>query len=361
MIPLLYSVAARLAPPACRAALAYALARASRRARSGMRTRRGGRPCARTWRGSRPRSRRARAPRWRGRMFANFAESLVDSWRAERGGAAQRRRSTIEGDERLRAAVARGRRRAPVERAPRQLGARGRRSSRVAGFAVRALARPQPTRALERWFARRRPRPAYTSSARCPGATKRGACCARTGSSRSWATGASSDGGRAVPFFGRLARLPAAPLALARRTGAARRARLRRAHGPRALPRAPRARARRRTGDGALRRARARHSSATWAPIPTSGSCSSACGTSRSRDRVTTRPPVSFLAVLVPAYNAARRAAARARAPRARPPAGADAGDRRRLDRRHRPTSARAQRRATSSRTPAIAARAPAS
>src|SRR5258708_5092807 len=106
MIPLLYSFASRLARR-LPAALAYALARAVGRA---------------FWHARAPRREAVLAnlarvvptlpPREREtlarRLFANFAEALVDSWRAERAGAGHAPTVEIEGDQGLRAAARSG-------------------------------------------------------------------------------------------------------------------------------------------------------------------------------------------------------------------------------------------------------------
>jgi len=152
------------------------------------------------------------------RMFRTFAESLVDTWRdAAPDGEGT---ITIEGVELLQDAIAAGH---GVLLWSAHLGnwelaagalARG-------GFEVSALARAHANPGVEEFFDARRRKAGVHVVARCPGARearrvlRAHGLLALLGDRRFGALG------RAVPFFGRPARLPAAPLALARRTGAA--------------------------------------------------------------------------------------------------------------------------------------------
>jgi len=217
MIPLLYSFASRLARH-LPAALAYALARAVARAfwhASAARREAVLANLARVVPTLPPREREALARR----LFANFAEALVDSWRAERAGAGQAPTVEIEGDEGLRAAVRSG---DGVLLWSAHLGnwelAAGELARR--GYAVSAIARPHEDEGLERWFARRRAAAGVRVVARCPGAIEARRVLRRHGLLALLGDRRFEGQGRAVPFFGRPARLPAAPLALARRTGA---------------------------------------------------------------------------------------------------------------------------------------------
>jgi hypothetical protein len=107
-------------------------------------------------------------------------------------------------------------------------------------------------------------------------------------------------GGRAVPFFGTPARLPAAPIAPrpTHRRGA--RAGLRRAHRAGALPRAGRAAGEH--DEGPLEALAAVLERYVRAPSRAVVRVRARVG----RERMTTRAPVSRAVVLVPAYNAAR-------------------------------------------------------
>jgi KDO2-lipid IV(A) lauroyltransferase len=150
------------------------------------------------------------------RMFENFAESLVDGYRAR---ANARPRVVIEGDEGLRAAIAGGE---GVLLWSAHLGNWELAAAELArrGFDVSAIARPQTVPALERWFARRRRATGVRVVARCPLAIEARRVLRRHGLLALLGDRRFGGQGRAVPLFGLPARLPAAPLALARRTGA---------------------------------------------------------------------------------------------------------------------------------------------
>ena len=160
-----------------------------------------------------PRERRTLAQK----LYANFAEALVDSWRAQAPAGAPR--IEIDGDERLRAAVAEG---AGVllwsahlgnwELAARELARRG--------YDIAAIARPQPDSAAEARLDRERARSGVRVVARCPLAIEARRVLRRHGLLALLGDRRFEGRGRAVPLFGLPARLPAAPLALARRTGA---------------------------------------------------------------------------------------------------------------------------------------------
>ena len=152
------------------------------------------------------------------RMFMTFAESMVDAGRAlgNQGAAAV----TIEGADRLRAALDAGHgvllwsaHFGNWELAAAAL-ARG-------GFEVSALARAHRDPGLERFFDATRRAAGVRVVARCPGAREARRVLRGHGLLALLGDRRFGVGGRAVPFFGLPARLPAAPLALARRTGAA--------------------------------------------------------------------------------------------------------------------------------------------
>jgi KDO2-lipid IV(A) lauroyltransferase len=218
MTPTVYDPAAcfaRLLP----SALAYALARAFARA---------------FWWASRARRRAVRAnlervlpsasarerERVARRTFEAFAESLVDSWREGRACEARRDLVTIDGEEHVRDALARGRGvlvwSAHVgnwELAGRALARRG--------YDVAAIARPHVSHAVERWFERARADAGVRVVARCPGAREARRVLRERGLLALLGDRRFGTGGRDVALFGRIARLPAAPIALAARTGAA--------------------------------------------------------------------------------------------------------------------------------------------
>ncbi len=152
------------------------------------------------------------------RMFANFAESLVDAWRgAAPGGDGA---VTIEGVERLHEAVAAGQ---GVLLWSAHLGNWELAAAALArgGFEVSALARAHANPGVERFFDARRRADGVRVVARCPGAREARRVLRARGLLALLGDRCFGGGGRSVPFFGRPARLPAAPLALARRTGAA--------------------------------------------------------------------------------------------------------------------------------------------
>jgi lauroyl/myristoyl acyltransferase len=160
-----------------------------------------------------PRARRALARK----LYANFAEALVDSWRA--GSPAGAPRIVVDGDESLRAAVAAGdgvllwsAHLGNWELAARELARRG--------YDIAAIARPQPDAQAERRIERDRARAGVRVVAGCPLAMEARRVLRRHGLLALLGDRRFEGQGRAVPFFGRPARLPAAPLALARRTGA---------------------------------------------------------------------------------------------------------------------------------------------
>jgi lauroyl/myristoyl acyltransferase len=149
------------------------------------------------------------------RMFRTFAESVVDAWRA--GDAS---RVTIEGGERLRAALDEGH---GVLLWSAHLGNWELAAAALArgGFDVAALAKAHANPGVERFFDSRRRAAGVRVVARCPGAREARRVLRARGLLALLGDRRFGVGGRAVTFFGRTAFLPAAPLALARRTGAA--------------------------------------------------------------------------------------------------------------------------------------------
>ncbi len=148
-------------------------------------------------------------------MFATFSESVVDAWRA-----ADASGVTIEGGERLRAALDAGH---GVLLWSAHLGNWELAAAALAqgGFDVAALARAHDDPGVESFFDARRRKAGVRVVARCPGAREARRVLRGRGLLALLGDRRFGAGGRAVPFFGRPARLPAAPLALARRTGAA--------------------------------------------------------------------------------------------------------------------------------------------
>ena len=149
------------------------------------------------------------------KMFATFAESVVDAWRA--GDAST---VTIEGGERLQAALDAGH---GVLLWSAHLGNWELAAAALArgGFDVSALARAHADPGVERFFDARRRAAGVHVVARCPGAREARRVLRGRGLLALLGDRRFGAGGRSVTFFGRPARLPAAPLALARRTGAA--------------------------------------------------------------------------------------------------------------------------------------------
>ena len=156
-----------------------------------------------------PREREALARR----MFATFAESLVDALRATG-------RVTIEGGELLRDALAEGH---GVLLWSAHLGNWELAAAALAGTGldVAALARAHDDREVEKFFDARRRKAGVRVVARCPGAREARRVLRSRGLLALLGDRRFGVGGRAVTFFGLPARLPAAPVALAQRTGAA--------------------------------------------------------------------------------------------------------------------------------------------
>ena len=147
------------------------------------------------------------------RMFATFAESAVDALRAPG-------QVIIEGGDRLRAALAEGH---GVLLWSAHLGNWELAAAALAGegLDVAALARAHDDQDVERFFEQRRRAAGVRVVARCPGAREARRVLRSQGLLALLGDRRFGKGGREVPFFGRPARLPAAPVALARRTGAA--------------------------------------------------------------------------------------------------------------------------------------------
>ncbi|MEO6461882.1 MAG: lysophospholipid acyltransferase family protein [Candidatus Eisenbacteria bacterium] len=144
--------------------------------------------------------------------YVAFAESLVDAWRDAPASVA------IEGEERLRSALASGR---GVVLWSAHLGNWELAAAALsrAGFPVAALARPHADPATDRFFAERRAAAGVHVVGRCPGARGARSVLRARGLLALLGDRRFEGRGRPVPFFGRPAWLPAAPLALARRTG----------------------------------------------------------------------------------------------------------------------------------------------
>lgn len=153
--------------------------------------------------------------------YVAFAESLVDTWRdagdPERASAA----CAIEGADALRAALARGR---GVVLWSAHFGNWELAAAALAraGFEVSALARPEGGRGAGGGgvLVERRATAGVRVVGRCPAARGARSVLRARGLLALLGDRRFGGHGRAVPFFGRPARLPAAPLALARRTGA---------------------------------------------------------------------------------------------------------------------------------------------
>jgi KDO2-lipid IV(A) lauroyltransferase len=151
--------------------------------------------------------------------YLAFAESLVDAWRdagdPDRASAA----CAIEGAEGLRAALATGR---GVVLWSAHLGNWELAAAALAraGFAVSALARAHAGAGADGFFLERRAAAGVRVVGRCPGARGARSVLRARGLLALLGDRRFEGRGRAVPLFGRPARLPAAPLALARRTGA---------------------------------------------------------------------------------------------------------------------------------------------
>jgi lauroyl/myristoyl acyltransferase len=146
--------------------------------------------------------------------YVAFAESLVDAWREEPAVAV-----AIDGAERLRAALATGK---GVVLWSAHLGNWELAAAALAraGFPVTALARPHADKAAARFFAGRRAAAGVRVVGRCPGARGARSVLRARGLLALLGDRRFEGEGRPVALFGRPARLPAAPLALARRTGA---------------------------------------------------------------------------------------------------------------------------------------------
>jgi len=145
-------------------------------------------------------------------MFATFAESVVDAWRTGE--------VTIEGGERLADALAQGH---GVLLWSAHLGNWELAAEALArsGLDVSALARGHRDKELEHYLDERRRKAGVRIVGRCPGGREARRVLRAHGLLALLGDRRFGAGGRAVPFFGTLARLPAAPIALARRTGAA--------------------------------------------------------------------------------------------------------------------------------------------
>ena len=146
--------------------------------------------------------------------YVAFAESLVDAWREEPAVAV-----AIEGEERLRDALATGR---GVVLWSAHCGNWELAAAALAraGFPVAALARPHADPATARFFAERRRAAGVNVVGGCPGARGARSVLRARGLLALLGDRRFEGRGHAVSLFGRTARLPAAPLALARRTGA---------------------------------------------------------------------------------------------------------------------------------------------
>jgi len=146
------------------------------------------------------------------RMFATFAESVVDAWRTGE--------VTIEGGERLTDALAEGH---GVLLWSAHLGNWELAAEALArsGLDVSALARAHTDKDLEHYMDDRRRAAGVRIVGRCPLGREARRVLRAHGLLALLGDRRFGVGGRAVPFFGTLARLPAAPIALARRTGAA--------------------------------------------------------------------------------------------------------------------------------------------
>ena len=144
-------------------------------------------------------------------MFATFAESMVDAWRTGE--------VTIEGGERLTDALAEGH---GVLLWSAHLGNWELAAAALArsGLDVAALARAHADPGVERYFDARRRAAGVRVVGRCPQGREARRVLRAHGLLALLGDRRFGVGGRAVPFFGTPARLPAAPIALARRTGA---------------------------------------------------------------------------------------------------------------------------------------------
>jgi len=152
--------------------------------------------------------------------FDRFAESLVDAFRLAGNPDGARAAITIEGADLLRAALAGGQ---GVLLWSAHLGNWELAAAALAreGFDVAAIARAQSSAGVEAFFAERRAHAGVRVVARCPGAREARRVLRGHGLLALLGDRRFGVGGRAVPLFGRPARLPAAPVALAQRTGAA--------------------------------------------------------------------------------------------------------------------------------------------
>jgi KDO2-lipid IV(A) lauroyltransferase len=218
MSPLAYRLAARLAQ-ALPASVAYVLARAvaacfwawspGRRAAVQANLRR-----------VRPEDSAAQLRAGARRLFANFAESLVDTWRLSTDPAATRAACTVDGVEHVHAALAEGR---GVLLWSAHLGNWELAAAALVreGLPVSALARPHARAGVDRFFAERRSRAGVSIVGRCPGSRAARLVLRSRGLLALLGDRGFGGGGRSVPLFGGAARLPAAPLALAHGTGAA--------------------------------------------------------------------------------------------------------------------------------------------
>lgn len=146
--------------------------------------------------------------------YVAFAESLLDAWRD-----APATSVAIEGEERLRSALAAGR---GVVLWSAHLGNWELAAAALAraGFPIAALARPHADPATDRFFSARRAAAGVRVVGRCPGARGARSVLRARGLLALLGDRRFEGRGRPVSFFGRPAWLPAAPLALARRTGA---------------------------------------------------------------------------------------------------------------------------------------------
>jgi KDO2-lipid IV(A) lauroyltransferase len=153
---------------------------------------------------------RARVAR---RTFEAFAESLVDALRA-------RDEVVIDGAEHLESALEGGRGVLVWSAHVGNWEVAGAALARR-GYDVAAIARAHDDSAVDRWFDRERAKNGVRVVARCPGAREARRVLRERGLLALLGDRRFGRGGRAVELFGRPARLPAAAVALAHRTGAA--------------------------------------------------------------------------------------------------------------------------------------------
>ncbi len=155
--------------------------------------------------------------------YAAFAESLIDAWRLDlrpghTGGDGET--CTVEGADALRALLAGGR---GVVLWSAHFGNWELAAAALAreGFDVAALARPHADPGVDRFFAARRAAAGVRVVGRCPLARGARETLRARGLLALLGDRRFGGAGQAVSLCGRTAALPAAPVALARRTGAA--------------------------------------------------------------------------------------------------------------------------------------------